>query len=173
MRLKVDPKKIARFFDSVAGDPIFEHSRKAYEKSGLPTEMVQALAVRPDIFQAFLGFSDCLYPGGKIERILKEKIIVKISEINCCQYCTDIHRESLTDFGLPVQAEICAEDAREQAALDYAEQVTLNSNRVSEELYARVKNQFTQEEIVELTFFIGLMNLLNRFNNALQVRYHP
>ena len=42
---------------------------------------------------------------------------------------------------------------------------------MTDTLYQRLEGLFTQPEIVELTFLIGFINMLNRFNNALQVRY--
>jgi alkylhydroperoxidase family enzyme len=37
---------------------------------------------------------------------------------------------------------------------------------------ARIRDAFADSELVELTFLIGFINMLNLFNNALQVRYH-
>lgn len=57
----------------------------------------------------------------------------------------------------------------EIVALEYAEAVTKDSNRVTNELYKRMKDNFNEEEIVEITCLIGIFNYFNRFNNALQV----
>jgi alkylhydroperoxidase family enzyme len=46
-----------------------------------------------------------------------------------------------------------------------------DSNRVSDELFAQVRATFSEPEIVELTFLIGFINMLNLFNNALRVTY--
>ena len=56
--------------------------------------------------------------------------------------------------------------------MEYAECVTRDSNRVPDELFAQLKANFSDPEIVELTFLTGLITMLNRFNNALQVRYN-
>ena len=47
-----------------------------------------------------------------------------------------------------------------------------DSNRVSDELFGRLRQRFTEPEVVELTFLIGFINMLNLFNNCLHVRYH-
>jgi len=47
-----------------------------------------------------------------------------------------------------------------------------DSNRVSDELFARLKRAFTDAELVEITFLIGNINCLNLFNNCLRVMYH-
>ena len=59
--------------------------------------------------------------------------------------------------------------AEEQAALRYAEQITLDAKRVSDDLWAELQSHFDTAQIVELTAAAGLFNFFNRFNDALQV----
>ena len=47
-----------------------------------------------------------------------------------------------------------------------------DSNAIPDSLMRQVHEQFTDPELVELTFLIGYINMLNLFNNGLQVRYH-
>ncbi len=61
---------------------------------------------------------------------------------------------------------------RDRLAVEYTRAVMADSNRVPEELFARLKAAFSDPQIVELTFLIGFINMLNLFNNALEVRYH-
>jgi alkylhydroperoxidase family enzyme len=60
---------------------------------------------------------------------------------------------------------------REQLALEYADRITRDSNRIPDEVFKRLRAVFADPEIVELTFHIGFITMLNRFNNALQVGY--
>ena len=60
---------------------------------------------------------------------------------------------------------------RERLAIEYTRAVMADSNHVPEELFTRLKASFSEPEIVELTFLIGFINMLNLFNNALQLRY--
>ena len=55
--------------------------------------------------------------------------------------------------------------------MEYAELVTRDANRVPDECFARLREAFSGPEIVELTFMIGLITMLNRFNNARQIRH--
>jgi alkylhydroperoxidase family enzyme len=48
---------------------------------------------------------------------------------------------------------------------------TADSNRVPDSLFQQLKSNFSEAEIVELTFLVGFINMLNIFNNCLQVRY--
>jgi hypothetical protein len=62
--------------------------------------------------------------------------------------------------------------AREQAALRYTRAAMTDSNRVPEALFAELHGLFSDAELVELTFLVGFINMLNMFNNLLQVTYH-
>jgi alkylhydroperoxidase family enzyme len=58
---------------------------------------------------------------------------------------------------------------REQAALKFAEALTLDSNNVPDELFALVREHFDEGQIVEIAAVAGLFNYFNRFNNALEM----
>ena len=58
---------------------------------------------------------------------------------------------------------------REQAALQFAEALTLDSNNVPNQLFASVRQHFSEGEIIEIAAVAGLFNYFNRFNNALQM----
>jgi len=59
--------------------------------------------------------------------------------------------------------------AREKAALNFAERMTKDSNKVNEELWTELGRHFDEGEVVELGAVIGLFNYFNRFNNALRM----
>ena len=61
---------------------------------------------------------------------------------------------------------------RERLAIDYTRAAMTDSNRIPESLIALLKAEFTEAELVELTFLIGYINMLNLFNNCLQVSYN-
>ena len=46
-----------------------------------------------------------------------------------------------------------------------------DSNAVPDELMAGLSTHFSEPELVELSFLIGYINMLNLFNNLLYVRY--
>ncbi len=47
--------------------------------------------------------------------------------------------------------------------------MTLDSNNVDEDLWARLRTNFDEGEIVEIASVIGLFNYFNKFNNALRM----
>ena len=57
---------------------------------------------------------------------------------------------------------------REHAALAYAEAIT-TGNTVADELFARVRRQFSDDEIVELTATITFEICAAKFNRALEI----
>ena len=57
----------------------------------------------------------------------------------------------------------------ERIALEYAEAVTLRSNAIDDDLIQRLKRQFDEDTIVELTALIAFQNLSSKFNSALGV----
>ena len=67
------------------------------------------------------------------------------------------------------QGDWTAFGARERAALKFAEELTQESNNVPPELFAELRQHFSEGEIVEITAVAGIFNYFNRFNNALQM----
>jgi alkylhydroperoxidase family enzyme len=59
--------------------------------------------------------------------------------------------------------------SEECLALEYAEAMTLPSQGVDEKLRARIKQQWDDETIIELTGLIAFQNLSSKFNAALDV----
>ena len=53
----------------------------------------------------------------------------------------------------------------------YTRAVLADSNRLPDELMVQIHTTFSDPELVELTFLVGYINLLNLFTNSLQVRY--
>ena len=60
-------------------------------------------------------------------------------------------------------------DAKEKAALEYADAITLSDRDVDDELFARVRGFFDEEALVELTAIIAWENSSSKFNRALRV----
>ncbi len=60
-------------------------------------------------------------------------------------------------------------EGRALAALEFAENLTLDSNHVRDEIFATLRQHFNEGESVEIAAVAGLFNYFNRFNNALQM----
>lgn len=57
----------------------------------------------------------------------------------------------------------------ERTALEYAEAMTITGQRVSDELFARVREHFSEAQVVELTAVVAIENFRSKFNVALGV----
>lgn len=107
-----------------------------------------------------------------IERSLMELVDFRISQINNCAYCLDMHsKEALANgettqrlFGLSAWKETPYYTKRERVALAYAEAV--NACGVPDEIYEMAKSEFTEEELIDLTLAIATINTWNRINIA-------
>ncbi|MEO8272932.1 MAG: carboxymuconolactone decarboxylase family protein [Chloroflexota bacterium] len=177
MRVTVTPEQIQSAFEAVKDDPSFDESRGLWERGLPPVEMLQAMCLRPEILRAFAGFGHSVYPGGILERRVKELVIITASERNDCQFCTSSHCDLVDIAGivedpLGAIADPAALVARERIAIEYTRAAMANSNALRESLASQLHEHFTDPELVELSFLIGYINMLNLFNNLLGVRYN-
>ncbi len=106
-----------------------------------------------------------------IDKKLKALLEIRISQINGCAYCVDLHTNQSRAAGetqqrldcLPVWEECPFFDKRERAALAWAEAVTqISETHAPDHLYEALKSYFSEQEIVDLTLIIALMNAWNR-----------
>lgn len=102
---------------------------------------------------------------------LRALVELRVSQLNGCAYCTDLHAREARALGetlprldtLPVWRESPFFEAREKAALGWAESLTLISQtHASEADYADVTKHFSAGEVVELSIAISLANFWNR-----------
>src|SRR5215204_4044124 len=98
--------------------------------------------------------------GCGLEASMLELIKMRVSQINGCAYCLDMHSKDARAAGeteqrlycLPAWRETDFYTDREKAALEWAELLTLISEKhISDDLYERVRKQFEEKEIVDLT----------------------
>jgi AhpD family alkylhydroperoxidase len=135
------------------------------------------MCLRPELLRAFAGFGSCVYPGGLLERRVKELVIITASQTNDCQFCVNSHCDlvdiaGIVDDPLVVIEHPHALAPRERTAIEYTRAVMTDSNAIPEALAERLHELFSDPELVELTFLVGYINMLNLFNNSLNVRYN-
>ena len=103
---------------------------------------------------------------------LVDLVYLRISQINNCAYCLDMHTRDLLKKGLKIEKLALVQawreagnlfDERERAALAWAETVTrVAETGVPDEAYQAARAVFEERELVDLTIAIGLMNAYNR-----------
>lgn len=107
-----------------------------------------------------------------VEDSLLELVFFRVSQINNCAYCLDMHSKDARAkgeteqrlYGLSAWSETPYYTDRERAAFAWAEAVT--SCHVPDQAYKEVKEQFTDEELIDLTLAITTINTWNRLNLA-------
>ncbi|WP_314778149.1 carboxymuconolactone decarboxylase family protein [Cardiobacterium hominis] len=122
-------------------------------------------------YQALLALEASL----KLDNLLKDLIKIRVSQINGCVFCVDMHvkeaklhgERELRLYHLPVWRESALFSDKERAALQWAETLTrLADHPVSDADYAAVRAHFDEEELVALTHVINTINTWNRLNAA-------
>jgi len=109
---------------------------------------------------------------------LIDLVFLRASQINGCAYCIDMHWRDLIKLGADPRhlnavagwREAPFFDARERAAFEWTEIVTtISTSDASDEAFARLREQFSDEEIAELGFVIAAINAWNRLCVSLRV----
>lgn len=115
-----------------------------------------------------------------IDKKLRALVELRVSQINGCAYCVDLHSEQARTEGETQQRldgiAVCHEcpffDDRERAALAWAEAVTrLPCTNAPDNIYESLKSHYSERQIVDLTLIISLMNAWNRL--AVSFRHLP
>jgi len=106
---------------------------------------------------------------------LMHLIYYRVSQINGCAYCLDMHSKDLLAAGESAQRLLVLDAWREtpfftgqeRAALGWAEAVTkLENKEVPQHVYDEAARFFTPEQLMDLTLGITAINTYNRFNIA-------
>ena len=110
-----------------------------------------------------------------VEKSLLDLIYYRVSQVNGCAYCLDMHSKDLRELGeseqrlyvLPAWREAPFYSDRERAALAWAEALTkLDGGIVPDEIYAAAIAEFSEEELIDLTLAVITINGYNRINLA-------
>lgn len=127
--------------------------------------------VSPAAFKAMLHLQNTVDRCG-LEHSLLELIKLRASQINGCAYCIDMHFKDAKAQGekderlylLSAWREAPFYSDRERAALLWTETLTLISeNGAPDEVFEEVREQFDEQELVNLTLAIVTINGWNRF----------
>jgi uncharacterized peroxidase-related enzyme len=139
---------------------------------GKPGNVQKALANRPEMLKAFLGFYASV--GRSLDRKLYELIYLRVSFINECHYCSQHHiasskRVGLTaeDFAALKSGNYSRYEEKDRVALAYVEKVTRAPHQITETDFDELKKHFPEPEIVDIHMLAGLANLTNRVTDPL------
>ncbi len=132
---------------------------------------IEYLEIAPGAMKAMYGLEKYLAACG-LEASLIDLIKLRASQINGCAYCIDMHTKDARARGeseqrlyeLVAWRETPFYTERERAALAWTEAVTLIADEhVPDEVFEQARQQFTEQELVNLTLALVAINGWNRF----------
>lgn len=128
------------------------------------------------VYQAMFAVEMALRKSS-LESSLRELVKMRVSQINGCAYCLDMHWKDARAAGeseqrlysLPAWPECPYYSERERVALLFAEEFTRVADRhVPEEVYELAQKTFSEQELSELAWAVATINTWNRVNIALR-----
>ncbi len=165
-------------------DDIREKILAVQEKAGFVPNVFLALSHRPDEFRAFFAYHDALMlkEGGSLSKADREMIVTATSARNGCLYCVVAHGALLRIYAKnPQVADQVAINhrkaditPRQQAMLDFAIKVCLDSAAVGDADYEALRAQgFEDEDIWDIASITAFFGMSNRIANAVSMRPNP
>jgi uncharacterized peroxidase-related enzyme len=153
------------------------------KKLGFVPNVFWAYAWKPDHFRAFFQFYEALMKGPSgLTRAEREMIVLAVSAINACTYCTVSHGAALRVLAKhphlsdQVSANYRAAELtqRERVMLDFAAKVTRESAAIDAADLARLRDHgFTDADAWDIGAVAAFFNLSNRMANLADMRPNP
>jgi len=134
------------------------------------TPRIDYTKLAPKALQAIMGVENYVRQSS-LEQSLKSLVKLRVSYMNGCAYCVDMHSkdaraEGETEqrvYAVPVWADTPFFSERERAAFEWAEAVTrLGEHAVPDSLYESTLRHFSEAELVDLNMAVVAINIWNR-----------
>jgi AhpD family alkylhydroperoxidase len=142
-------------------------------------ERFDYMKAAPGAYRAMAGLEHYLHECG-LEEGLLHLVKLRVSQVNGCAYCLDMHWKDLKAAGeteqrlyeLNAWRETPFYTERERAALAWAEAVTqVAETHVPDDVYDIAHRQFSEKELADLTLAVATINAWNRL--AISARTLP
>lgn len=136
--------------------------------------------VAPEGLRAVYGLQNYVQRHTRLEPELIHLVELRCSQLNGCAFCLHLHALQLRGGGetdlrldaISVWSETELFTPRERAALEWSEAVTrVGETHVPDDVYERVRAEFGEQELVDLTLVVGTINVWNRL--AIAFRQDP
>ena len=142
-------------------------------QTGSGMEPMEIWAYQPKMMMGMGKFNQAVRKGKSVDERLKNLVELKGAQMIGCEFCVDLGSQICRNSGLSDeellalpryrQSDLFSE--REKLALDYAVAVMRTPVEVTDELFARMKEHFSDEQLVEITALLTVVNI-DRFNAA-------
>ena len=161
-----------------------EDIRKVVEanaaKAGFTPNVFLAYGYKPEHFRAFFHYYDVLMKGtSELSRAEREMIVLAVSRVNGCTYCTVAHGAALRILSKhplladQISANYRAADVtpRQRAMLDFAVKVTERSAEIEQADFERLREHgFTDSDIWDIGAVAAFFSLSNRMANLADMK---
>jgi AhpD family alkylhydroperoxidase len=142
-------------------------------QTGSGLEPMEIWAHQPKMMMGMGKFNQAVRKGRSVDERLKNLVELKGAQMIGCEYCVDLGSQICRNSGLsddellalPRYRQSALYSQREKVALDYTIAVMRTPVEVTDELVAKMKEHFSNEQLVEITALLTLVNL-DRFNAA-------
>jgi AhpD family alkylhydroperoxidase len=125
-------------------------------------EIVRVWGLRPDMGEAVQQLSIAVYSKSKLPARVREAARMKVARINQCAVCMGWRIPELAEQGVDEELYAHVDDpthpqysAQERLAIEYAERFALDHTSIDDDFFARLREHFTDEEILDLGICVG------------------
>jgi alkylhydroperoxidase family enzyme len=142
-------------------------------QTGSGLEPLEIWAYQPKMMMAMGKFNQAVRKGTSVDERLKNLVELKGAQLIGCEFCVDLGSQICRNSGLGDDELLALAhyrqsglfSDREKLALDYTVAVMRTPVEVTDELFAQMEEQFSREQLVEITAHLTLVNL-DRLNAA-------
>jgi alkylhydroperoxidase family enzyme len=142
-------------------------------QAGTGIEPIEIWARQPKMMMGMGRFNQAVRKGKTVDERIRNLVELKGAQMIGCEYCVDLgsqicRNSGFSDDELLAFPRYQTSDKftdREKTALDYTVAVMRTPVEVTDELFARMQQHFSDEQIVEITALLTLVNV-DRFNAA-------
>lgn len=150
---------------------IYNHFIK---QTGSVPEWAKVMAHKPEILKNFVDLFHAVMGEGSVDQFLKWKIAYTVAELLKCEFCISVTAQMLKKLGADDEmiqkiktTENLPED--EKIILDLVKDVTTDGHLDHPEIFDQLKTIFKEDQLVEVTSVIGLLNYISRFNSTFTI----
>jgi alkylhydroperoxidase family enzyme len=167
----IQPVKSGESPDSAVNDLLQQASDGWWKDAA----MFGVLARQPSLLKTIVPVFESFFMAGRIPPQLFELMRLKTGEINRCTYCATVRVAGIRDQVAPMECAVLGkidENAlswREYLAVKLAENMAGDPNCIPDSFYRELKEEFSDEEIVELVFACAIFNFGNKFNITMRL----
>lgn len=148
-------------------------ARRWFRDDGSASPLTRSLATAPDVMETLMPFLGDILGETALDLATKELAILRVSQVNGCQYCIAVHEPLARAAGVPES--ICSGSGlealpeRERTLVEWVDAVAVDPAAVPDELVARVLDHLREDQLVELTLLVGATTMLNQYCTALGI----